>query len=422
MDIKNFKGIEHLSFAPKKINVIVGPNNTGKSTVMHGIFLGIASMNRLEVPRVMGDVVKGCLLANPLEYTIFKKGKSSTIDLALETDQGVLHKISVRLHFLNKDVPEDLTFETWREKVGKQDRHYFMLEDRLSRLLRQYQGKKNEDLEITREIDTLIFDKEQLFKQHFDKSIRDTLFLDVVAGEEALLRYFIPRKVQFPANQGTLEYYMKERRVVQDVDDFVLYKERQDLLDQMQLDMNMPTCVMVGGDALRDFTRVYKILANHPSFLATIQYMKENLTDLVDIREAEDGMVVYMQGIEGEPFTVPISSMGDGFKALASLIALIGSGIEIMLLEEPEHNLHPGYLKLLAERVVEASGNVQFFINTHSQDLIKELVESVKEKEKLDQLVVVRLSRLGECTEREVLVASDIDEELEQIKVDLRGY
>ena len=39
LKIENFKGISYLKFSPKKINLIVGRNNTGKTSVLEAIDL-----------------------------------------------------------------------------------------------------------------------------------------------------------------------------------------------------------------------------------------------------------------------------------------------------------------------------------------------------------------------------------------------
>src|SRR3989344_8709689 len=39
LEINNFKGISDLSFSPTKINVIVGKNNTGKTSILSAIDL-----------------------------------------------------------------------------------------------------------------------------------------------------------------------------------------------------------------------------------------------------------------------------------------------------------------------------------------------------------------------------------------------
>ncbi|PSN93307.1 hypothetical protein B9Q06_12325 [Candidatus Marsarchaeota G2 archaeon ECH_B_2] len=61
-----------------------------------------------------------------------------------------------------------------------------------------------------------------------------------------------------------------------------------------------------------------------------------------------DGLV--FRGEEGL-YTVPLEHMGDGFKALVALVATLNPG-DIVLLEEPELHMHPGYIRELLEYLV----------------------------------------------------------------------
>ena len=60
---------------------------------------------------------------------------------------------------------------------------------------------------------------------------------------------------------------------------------------------------------------------------------------------------------------------------------LSSNGERIMLIEEPESNLHPNLQSLLAEMFLEASSqcDIQFILETHSEYLIREVQALVKE-------------------------------------------
>ena len=73
---------------------------------------------------------------------------------------------------------------------------------------------------------------------------------------------------------------------------------------------------------------------------------------------------------EGVEEDVSMDSMGDGFKALIGILASLYQRPKntIVLLEEPEVHMHPGYLQELAKYLVILSRtrNIQLFISTHS--------------------------------------------------------
>jgi len=74
-----------------------------------------------------------------------------------------------------------------------------------------------------------------------------------------------------------------------------------------------------------------------------------------------DGLV--FRGEEGL-YTVPLEHMGDGFKALVALVATLDPG-DIVLLEEPELHMHPGYIRELLEYLVSFSMDTHTVLYSH---------------------------------------------------------
>ena len=96
--------------------------------------------------------------------------------------------------------------------------------------------------------------------------------------------------------------------------------------------------------------------------------------------------------------------------------------MKIVLLEEPENFLHPGYMEMLAEIIISKSNLHQYFFSTHSLELIDLIVKKAEKSNNLDKILILRLSRNNNKVDREVLLKDEILEELEEIKIDLRGY
>ena len=47
--IKNFKKIKNLEFEPAKVNIILGPNNTGKTSVLEAIYLALVALDSQDI-------------------------------------------------------------------------------------------------------------------------------------------------------------------------------------------------------------------------------------------------------------------------------------------------------------------------------------------------------------------------------------
>jgi energy-coupling factor transporter ATP-binding protein EcfA2 len=106
---------------------------------------------------------------------------------------------------------------------------------------------------------------------------------------------------------------------------------------------------------VRDFLREHAILPNIESF---------SFDELVFEQD-------------GEQHSIPYDFLGEGTKTVISLIwELLSEGEipDVILLEEPENHLHPGYVKELVEFLIEFAReeDIQLFVTTHNVDFLRE--------------------------------------------------
>ncbi len=120
---------------------------------------------------------------------------------------------------------------------------------------------------------------------------------------------------------------------------------------------------------------------------------------------------------------MPVNVIGDGAKLLllSSLISVL-PGVELLLMEEPESHMHPGYLRALARLMVEAAkAGRQLFVSTHSLELIEHLLEEVEVAGLVDVLRVIRMYWSDDLLEAELLSYHEVRERVEELGEDLRG-
>jgi energy-coupling factor transporter ATP-binding protein EcfA2 len=148
----------------------------------------------------------------------------------------------------------------------------------------------------------------------------------------------------------------------------------------------------------------------------------DNVPYVADIKKSTDkGVLVY---IKGEDTPRPLSTMGDGFIALIEILALntlVKKGFIIM--EEPENNLHPGFIDLYSEQIIKDTSENQYFISTHSIDLIETLLERAKHYKKLADIRFIILHKHMHLSYpvAEEMTGEDALDEIETIHSDLRG-
>lgn len=72
--------------------------------------------------------------------------------------------------------------------------------------------------------------------------------------------------------------------------------------------------------------------------------------------------------------TIPIEQMGEGVPNIVGLLAdLALSEGKLILIEEPENDIHPTALKALLDLIVESSKSNQFVVSTHSNIVVRHL-------------------------------------------------
>jgi len=149
--------------------------------------------------------------------------------------------------------------------------------------------------------------------------------------------------------------------------------------------------------------------------------LKEKIAYFDDIQKTDKGLQVFLKNQDA---SLPVSSMGDGFRSLLSLTfmnSLAGEGV--IILEEPEVSLHPGFMYILCEAILKNSKESQFFISTHSMDFVRALLNVLKWEGQTDDIHIIRMftGLATQSPDIEVLSGDDALNDIEEIGRDLRG-
>jgi len=137
-------------------------------------------------------------------------------------------------------------------------------------------------------------------------------------------------------------------------------------------------------------------------------------------RLTEDGIIIKTKTYD----YIPYEYYGDGLKVLLNTIYhLIKAKGRILLIEEPENHLHPGYLKIFIEVLFEYSKryNIQIFMTSHSYDLIKELIDQSKNKKREKEVLISRLVASKEKIDKFDYTTSQASKIIHELNMDLRG-
>lgn len=170
--------------------------------------------------------------------------------------------------------------------------------------------------------------------------------------------------------------------------------------------------------SLEYLRELQKRLAINGKLLNLIKNLREKIYYLEDIRQIDNQFLIFFKGID-KP--LPIESTGDGFRAelsMFSAIATMDKGIIIM--EEPECRLHPGFIDSVVKEIIRTAEDeqIQYFISTHSLEFIEYLLD-----ENPNLIKIVRMYRddvSGEI-DYEIFTGEMALEEINTLKLDLRG-
>lgn len=123
---------------------------------------------------------------------------------------------------------------------------------------------------------------------------------------------------------------------------------------------------------------------------------------LTDPRSSIDDEVDHMTEVLD---TYPkLHDQGDGMVGFTGvLLSLLIENYSVFLMDEPESFLHPPQARILGTEIPQLLGDAQAFIATHSEHLIKGLLEAAPERIK-----VVRISRKGNSNSFSFINTDDI--------------
>jgi len=433
VSITNYKGIRELSIDASHINIIVGRNNTGKSSILEAIGLTLSSLNGFKdsFNKKMFDVMfKNKSLRN-FRYLINLNSNAATLSTKIHSDSH-LSEVEVELkYFKNFEELENNAelrnlFLEFLENLFKTkpftkyltENFYYSFETypireyaiELELLLNKLKSLKK--LEYHKKEDAL---KEKLKTESYISQIQKKIEDEKMRIKTKLLKskkLFIITRVNKEVKDVSFTYFPNGPSSL-----ISLFLEEKEYVPKIPF-------VFASGRRgySRDIFDLYVKLSKAPEYLyETLNLIKERIPYVLDIRQIERDIFVIIQ--EQKKVKIPIQLMGDGFinlVRLAFITSLSKNGVA--LLEEPETTLHPGFMNILAEDIVGYSNYTQFFLTTHSSELLEEILEVAKEKDLLDNVNIIRVFKQRDLVDREILSGSEALDEITTIKTDLRGY
>ncbi len=447
ISIENYRAIKKVEFSPNSINIFVGPNNCGKSSILEAIAFNISGSNKFkdaignniwtELSRVK-KYDPEFLVYNNAHHTSIKFNNS---DLTIETiEDGFPEGANGALI---KKYFENIIIE-FIEKgsiITEIKENYFSIPKKSSltvtvqKTLTEISESLQDDSEIqeNENYETL----KESFKNYLEQ-VKDNLIFEIFKQKKIVFTGYLNNKIDYIyvslydlPMYGSVQISDRYRSIPDNIFRRFLMEGLSNrasnrmkifsILDSSDSSKNKIIINLQHSHTQFELSQLHDQVIAVNKITPSIESLKEKIQYFQDIRKTDDGLQIFLNNQE-KP--LPITSMGDGFNSLLKLTFmnnLIDKGI--ILLEEPESSLHPGFLSILSEAILANSKESQFFISTHSIDFINNILQIAGWKKQLDDIQIIRMHTRLEIQnpEIELLSGEEAKEQIEDIGIDLRG-
>ncbi|MFO8110831.1 MAG: ATP-binding protein, partial [Thermoplasmata archaeon] len=399
------------------INVIVGPNNTGKSSLLESVWMLLSTIksSNSKGRQILSPPLYDFFDSRQIKHLVNEKKEEIGITVRLEQEND----ISMKGVFVQETIPNDLydPLKVYLDKSVDYERLLFTTPDGIKGFGSLLSVMLGDILKIDDENIKLDLNKDDLKKMEEDEELKNELkeFEEHKKTEIANIRKDIIRSEKIflkteAGEQKKLMMYSKSKYI----DDVITLQEDIVNIPDIQVLFN-------SHHHMVDIGELYDELIHRNRLKPVRDYLQNKIPYLTDIVKSEEGMQVLLNDMNE---SIPLSNMGDGFNALVKLsfmAPMMDKGIAIF--EEPEVTMHPGFLEILAEEILNNSENTQFFITSHSHEFVEYMLTKAREKNRSDSINIIRMERLPNGRlDREIISGEDALEEVEKIKTDLRGY
>lgn len=365
--IKNYRNLNIEDIRFKKINVFIGPNNSGKSNLIGGI-------------NFCSDLVTSERSKSHVSETVFyevlsKHGFGDILDRRLEkpgcvemswrlTNLGSFYNYRYDLKFQvneTRNFPKGfkIVAEELKADFGNNKVLPIVSCHQKNAGKGEFRTNQNNSMFQSHEVELEVSQKETIFAQLMDLLETDKFRNDIFPSFSYELKVVKEAFSRFEAYSSS-DFYLKSIRKPQEIG------------------VNLKFLTQDGTN----FVNVLSYLDEQHNFL---QDYKTILQDLIPpltalkIETASDGDKELFLTIDGKTFK--LSEMSDGTiqSMLLALLLFTPERMSILSLDEPELNIHPAWLKVIASWVVRSTSSDQILISTHSPDFLDWITDDYRD-------------------------------------------
>ncbi len=333
--IQNFKSLKDVTLHPRRVNLIIGEPNVGKSNLLEAMTL-LGGITYEQTEKFMGSFIR---YEEPRQL-FYDNLVGNTIKV--ETDRDV----AIIAFFLHSELFRYLLFDkknlkTIAEKSIANNSVYSLVRNIANNL--EYSLKRNTPEQIDQELNSKFTYLDDLnffkfvymeFKNHPDSQIKSRAAIKNLWLTSPPKSYTFHKKTSINNDSG--RHYL----------------------------------------APPFGSNLIEVIQTHSHLRQEIASMFERYGQKLQLRMDERKLEI-IKDQDGIIYSYPYSSVADTLQRIIFYLAAIESNDDaVLLFEEPEAHSFPVYVSKLGRRIVESRNN-QFFIDTHSPYLITEILETM---------------------------------------------
>lgn len=401
IEIENFRGISHLKYEPKQINLLIGRNNSGKTTVLDAIYTNLTG--EYDDPRkdyegfyrefdvkVGADSAKSCSDIHSSELYAFGHPLPSKVQNIVDAQLSA----ALRSVYAENNFPVQSYLSIYR-----------FLKEKLPISVSSYD-------------DQILIYLDPRDLRHSDSSLREEyrMMIDLIHPS---------RKSSMVGGSSILNASGHGgNNIFESAIPYEYRMAREDIIPVLRKKINVrhspKTEIVVRVDDLSKL--IGKFLEDDVRILELEKIVKE-YGIVPNIERLTQKGVVYSSS-DGEMTMIPYLLHGTGFFTLLKLLDVMQDAAGgVLLVEEPENHLHPGYLSVFVEQLMSFAQrlDVQVFMTTHSYDLIEELAHYPENDMESAMIQISRIVNRKGIHELYNYTPEKAFNEMVTLKMDLRG-
>lgn len=436
LEISNFRSFSNLKIEPTKINIIVGRNNSGKTSLLEALSL---IFNHTYDTRLFFE--NPGLLINarnsPNQATIKAESKDKLVSITLK--RANVEQITLELrNYIIKSLGFLLDSEI--------SKRYFSRRKSQDNLYHGVLNKLNDDGKLDEVVGNFTSTDE------FLSLVQNILSMSISMDLGEIHKVIVPDIYKLFDGNAITALVKEIMKSLDMTDKSKVNNIERDLMEIIHLYLSLTRRRMSRG-----FSQQNKEPSNDIGFFSSKKFkmishsglspldLRPNIelveTESLKIEEfiKKSNLVSNLQRFsfksivfknDDHTYEIPMELMGDGFVALINLIMNISGGTKgnVVAIEEPERDLHPGYIEEFTGYLVKIAmqSNFQFFITTHSEDFLREIFKLADEEGEVanfisKELSILRMTKIKGNSNCSVRNFSEAKAELGEFELDLRG-